>query len=196
MSLLGDALQNAVAGDPDTRVSLGELIAALETRGYGLLLFLFAVPNLTPGPSLPGFSTIFALPLALVAIQMAMGVAHPRLPGFLAKRAISRMRAQSVVAYLQPMLARVEKLVRPRAAFLVGPVAKRWIGAVVLLQAILLLVPLPLLPMIPSLALVVLSLALAAEDGVAVAVGLAACAVSLGAFALAFMYGAAALGLA
>jgi hypothetical protein len=82
------------------------------------------------------------------------------------------------------------------AAFLVGPVAKRWIGAVVLLQAILLLVPLPLLPMIPSLALVVLSLALAAEDGVAVAVGLAACAVSLGAFALAFMYGAAALGLA
>lgn len=196
MSLLGDALQNAVAGDPNTRVSLGELIAALETRGYGLLLFLFAVPNLTPGPSLPGFSTIFALPLALVAIQMAMGVAHPRLPGFLAKRAISRMRAQSVVAYLQPMLARVEKLVRPRAAFLVGPVAKRWIGAVVLLQAILLLVPLPLLPMIPSLALVVLSLALAAEDGVAVAVGLAACAVSLGAFALAFMYGAAALGLA
>jgi hypothetical protein len=194
--LLGDALQNAVAGDPNTRVSLGELIAALETRGYGLLLFLFAVPNLTPGPSLPGFSTIFALPLALVAIQMAMGVAHPRLPGFLAKRAISRMRAQSVVAYLQPMLARVEKLVRPRAAFLVGPVAKRWIGAVVLLQAILLLVPLPLLPMIPSLALVVLSLALAAEDGVAVAVGLAACAVSLGAFALAFMYGAAALGLA
>jgi len=196
LSLLGDALQNAVAGDPDTRVSLGELIAALETRGYGLLLFLFAVPNLTPGPSLPGFSTIFALPLALVAIQMAMGVAHPRLPGFLAKRAISRMRAQSVVAYLQPMLARVEKLVRPRAAFLVGPVAKRWIGAVVLLQAILLLVPLPLLPMIPSLALVVLSLALAAEDGVAVTVGLAACAVSLGAFALAFMYGAAALGLA
>ncbi len=194
--MLGDALQNAVAGDPNTRVSLGELIAALETRGYGLLLFLFAVPNLTPGPSLPGFSTIFALPLALVAIQMAMGVAHPRLPGFLAKRAISRMRAQSVVAYLQPMLARVEKLVRPRAAFLVGPVAKRWIGAVVLLQAILLLVPLPLLPMIPSLALVVLSLALAAEDGVAVAVGLAACAVSLGAFALAFMYGAAALGLA
>jgi len=193
--LLGDALQNAVAGDPDTRVSLGELIAALETRGYGLLLFLFAVPNLTPGPSLPGFSTIFALPLALVAIQMEMGVAHPRLPGFLAKRAISRMRAQSVVAYLQPMLARVEKLVRPRAAFLVGPVAKRWIGAVVLLQD-LLLVPLPLLPMIPSLALVVLSLALAAEDGVAVAVGLAACAVSLGAFALAFMYGAAALGLA
>ncbi len=196
MSLLGAALQNAVAGDPNTRVSLGELIAALETRGYGLLLFLFAVPNLTPGPSLPGFSTIFALPLALVAIQMALGVAHPRLPGFLAKRAISRMRAQSAVAYLQPMLARVEKLVRPRAAFLVGPIAKRWIGAVVLVQAILLLVPLPLLPMIPSLALVVLSLALAADDGVAVAVGLAACAVSLGAFALAFMYGAAALGLA
>lgn len=196
MSLLGEALHNAVAGDPDTRISLGELIAALETRGYGLLLFLFAAPNLTPGPSLPGFSTIFALPLAVVAIQMVLGVAHPRLPGFLAKRAVSRKRAQSIVAYLQPMLARVEKLLRPRAAFLVGAVAKRWIGAVVFLQAILLLVPLPLLPLIPSLALVVLSLALAAEDGIVVAVGLVACAVSTGAFALAFLYGAAALGLA
>lgn len=196
MSGLGEALRRAVAGDPETRVSLGELIAALETRGYGLLLFLFAAPNLTPGPSLPGFSTIFALPLALVAIQMALGVAHPRLPGFLARRSVARKRAQGIVEYLQPLLARIEKLLRPRLAVLVGAAAKRWIGAVALLQAVLLLVPLPLLPLIPSLALVVLALALAAEDGLGVALGLGACAVSIAAFALAFLYGAAALGLA
>jgi hypothetical protein len=196
MSLLGDALHNAVAGDPDTRVSLGELIAALETRGYGLLLFLFAVPNLTPGPSLPGFSTIFAVPLAFVAIQMALGVAHPRLPGFLARLGISRGRAQRVVAAAAPLLARGEKLLRPRGAMLTGPAARRWIGFAALLQAVLLLIPLPLLPLIPSLALVVLALGLAAHDGAAVGIGLAACALAAILFGLALFYGAALLGLA
>jgi hypothetical protein len=193
---LGAALQAAVAGDPAARITLGELVEALQARGYGLLLFLFAVPNLTPGPSLPGFSTIFAVPLALVAIQMALGVAHPRLPGFLARLGISRGRAQRVVGAAAPLLARGEKLLRPRGAALTGPVARRWIGLAALLQAVLLLIPLPLLPLIPSLALVVLALGLAAHDGVAVGIGLAACVLAAILFGLALFYGAALLGLA
>jgi hypothetical protein len=193
---LGAALQAAVAGDPAARITLGELVEALQARGYGLLLFLFAVPNLTPGPSLPGFSTIFAVPLALVAIQMALGVAHPRLPGFLARLGFSRGRAQRVVAAAAPLLARGEKLLRPRGAMLTGPAARRWIGFAALLQAVLLLIPLPLLPLIPSLALVVLALGLAAHDGAAVGIGLAACALAAILFGLALFYGAALLGLA
>ncbi len=193
---LGAALQAAVAGDPAARITLGELVEALQARGYGLLLFLFAVPNLTPGPSLPGFSTIFAVPLALVAIQMALGVAHARLPGFLAKLGTSRGRAQRVVGAAAPLLKRGEKLLRPRAASLTGPVARRWIGGAALLQAALLLIPLPLLPLIPSLALVVLALGLAAEDGLAVGIGLGACALAALLFGLALFYGAALLGLA
>jgi hypothetical protein len=193
---LGGALEAAVAGDPASRVTLGELVENLQARGYGLLLFLFAAPNLTPGPSLPGFSTIFALPLIFVAVQMVLGVAHPRLPGFLARLGTTRKRAQSVVAALLPLLTNGEKLLRARGAILTGPAARRWIGLVVVLQALLLLVPLPLLPLIPSLALVVLALGLAAHDDVAVGVGLAACAAASVAFALALFYGAAALGLA
>lgn len=193
---LGGALEAAVAGDPASRVTLGALVESLQARGYGLLLFLFAAPNLTPGPSLPGFSTIFALPLIFVAVQMVLGVAHPRLPGFLARLGTTRSRAQSVVAALLPLLTRSEKLLRARGTVLTGPAARRWIGLVVVLQALLLLVPLPLLPAIPSLALVVLALGLAAQDGAAVAVGLAACALAAVGFALALFYGAAALGLA
>ena len=193
---LGAALRAAVAGDPTGRVTLGELVEALQARGYGLLLFLFAVPNLTPGPSLPGFSTIFAVPLALVAIQMTLGVAHPRLPGFLARLGTSRGRAQRLVAAASPLLARSEKILRPRGAALIGPAARRWIGCAALLQAVLLLIPLPLLPLIPSLALVVLALGLAAQDGVAVGIGLAACALAALLLGLALFYGAALLGLA
>ncbi|MBL8832106.1 MAG: exopolysaccharide biosynthesis protein [Rhodospirillales bacterium] len=193
---IADALEHAVDGPADGRVTLGELIARLESRGYGMLLFLFAAPNLTPGPSIPGFSTIFALPLAVIAAQMALGVSHPRLPGFLARLGVSRVRARSILSHLRPMLARVEKLFAERWPVWCGPAARRWIGLVAILQAGLLLLPLPVLPLIPSLALIVLSLGLVARDGRAVAVGLVLCAAASAAFVAALVLGAAALGLA
>ena len=134
---LAAAFARAVDGPDDVKATLGEMVAKLESRGYGVLLFLFAAPNLTPGPSLPGFSTIFALPLMLIAAQMALGIDSPKLP-----------------------------------------------------------IPLPFLPLIPSVATTILALGLMARDGVAVAIGLAACAAAAVAFATALIWGASALGLA
>lgn len=198
MSELGLArsFARAVDGPDDTKATLGEMVAKLEARGYGVLLFLFAAPNLTPGPSMPGFSTIFALPLALIAAQMALGVESPRLPGFLARLGVGRSRARAIVAYLSPALDRVEKLLRPRFPVLMAPPMRRFIGAVAIVEAILLLIPLPFLPLIPSVATTIVALGLIARDGLAVAIGLAACAVAAVAFAAALIWGASALGLA
>ena len=193
---IADALAHALDGPPDARVTLGELIERLESRGYGMLLFLFSAPNLTPGPSIPGFSTIFAIPLAAIALQMALGIEHPKLPGFLARLGLARPRALSILEHLRPMLARVERLFAARWPTLCGPAARRWIGLVAILQSALLLLPLPVLPLIPSLALIVLSLGLVAKDGRAVAIGLVLCVAASIAFAAALVLGAAALGLA
>lgn len=193
---IAQALAHALDGPPGTRVTLGELIERLESRGYGMLLFLFSAPNLTPGPSIPGFSTVFALPLAVIAAQMAFGIAHPRLPGFLARLGMSRGRAQSILGHLVPLLSRLELLFAARWPVWCGPGARRWIGLVAIVQSVLLLLPLPVLPLIPSLALIVLSLGLVAQDGRAVAVGLALCAAASAAFVAALVLGASALGLA
>ncbi|MBI3506172.1 MAG: exopolysaccharide biosynthesis protein [Proteobacteria bacterium] len=193
---IAEALAHALDGPQAGRVTLGELIDRLEARGYGMLLFLFAAPNLTPGPSIPGFSTVFAVPLAAIAVQMALGIEHPRLPGFLARLGISRTRAVAILDYLRPLLARVERLFAARWPAWCGPAARRWIGLVAIVQAVLLLLPLPVLPLIPSLALIVLSLGLVAKDGRAVAVGLVLCAAASAAFLAALVLGAAALGLA
>jgi hypothetical protein len=193
---LGQALAAAVAGEAKSRVTLGDVVAALRTRGYGLLLLLLVTPNLVPGPAIPGFSTLFALPLLWVATQMALGVAYPQLPGFVARLGIERGRAQRAIAAIAPWIARIETLLRPRAALFTGAAARRWIGLVVLSQGVLLLVPIPVLPMIPSCALLILALGLMAEDGVAVACGLVACAAGTVAFAAAFSYAVTAFGLA
>ena len=191
-----DALRGLVAGMPGEDASLGDVLAALGPRGHGFAMFLLAAPNLTPGPSLPGFSTIFALPLALIAAQMAWGVSSPKLPGFLARLGVARPRARSIVAYLAPTLGRVEKLLRPRWPGFLTLGVQKLIGAVAVVEAVLLLIPLPFLPIIPSVALTIVALGLMARDGAAVALGLAACAVAAVAFAAALILGAAALGLA
>lgn len=193
---LAAAFARAVDGPDDAKATLGEMVAKLESRGYGVLLFLFAAPNLTPGPSLPGFSTIFALPLVVIAAQMALGIDSPKLPGFLSRLGVARPRARAIVAYLTPALNRVETLLRPRLPAIVAAPMRRFIGAVAIVEAILLLIPLPFLPLIPSFATTIVALGLMARDGVAVAIGLAACAAAAVAFATALIWGASALGLA
>jgi hypothetical protein len=126
---------------------------------------------------------------------MAWGVESPKLPGFLARLGVARPRARGIVAYLAPALARVEKLLRPRLPSMLAPAMQRFVGAVAIVEAVLLLIPLPFLPLIPSLALTVVALGLIARDGAAVALGLIACALAAAAFGAALIFGAGALGL-
>ncbi len=66
---------------PLPRIALGELIAAFGSRSCGLLIVLFAIPNLLP-VYIPGLSPIFGVPLTIIALQLALGQPMPWLPGF------------------------------------------------------------------------------------------------------------------
>ena len=59
-------LQRLAAEHPGPEIRMGEVVAALGERGLGLAMLLLAVPNLLPGPVMPGYSTIFGIPIAAV----------------------------------------------------------------------------------------------------------------------------------
>ncbi len=168
------ALQRLGEGPAEERATLGELVGRLDARGHALILFLLAAPNLTPGPSMPGFSTIFGVPLCIVAFEMMLGHRSLRLPGFLARIEIRRGRVANVVARLEPLLRRVERVLKPRWPSLAGPAATRGLGAACFVLGILLALPIPVFSLLPAGAIVATSLGILARDGVAVAVGLGA----------------------
>ena len=112
-------------GPADESTTLGDLVTRLDARAHALVLLLLAAPNLTPGPSMPGFSTIFALPLCVVAFEMMLGRRRLRLPGFLARIQIRRGRIAGLVGRLEPLLHRVERVLRPRGPGLAGPGSER-----------------------------------------------------------------------
>lgn len=168
------ALQRLGQGPAEERVRLGELVGRLDARGPALVLFLLAAQNLTPGPSMPGFSTIFGVPLCIVAFEMMLGRQALRLPKFLARIEIPRGRVARIVARLEPLLRRVERILRPRWPSLAGPAATRGLGAACLALGILLALPIPVFSLLPAAAIVATALGILTRDGVAVAVGLAA----------------------
>lgn len=160
---------------PQERVSLGDVTRLLGDRGYGLLMFVLALPG-----AVPGLSSIAAIPLALVAVQLAIGLPRPWLPRFLAARSLSRNDFARMVERVEPHLMRIERLLRPRFAPLTGPIGERLMGVTCLVLALLLTVPILFnLPLIVPIAL--MSLALLERDGVFAAIGLAVGVLVLGA---------------
>jgi hypothetical protein len=132
-----------------------------------------------PG-ALPGISSIAAVPLALVALQLAIGLPRPWLPRFLASRSLSRADFARMIERALPHLARIERLLRPRLTVLAGPVGERLMGLVCLALALLLIIPVLFnLPLVVPIAL--MALAILERDGVLAAIGLLAGCLALGA---------------
>lgn len=165
------ALRRLSAGPPDERVRLGELVASLDARAYGIVLLLCAVPNLTPGPSIPGFSTVFGLPAMAFGVQMLMGRVQPHLPGALARVRFKRGRLARLLAHALPLVRRIDRLLRPRMTALTRASARPWTGMSCLLLGALLALPLPLFSIAPAFGLLLVAVGLIARDGLVLICG-------------------------
>ncbi len=155
---------------PKPRISLGEMIHAFGSRGYGILMILFALPNLLP-IYIPGWSPIFGIPLGIVCLQLALGLREPKLPRFLTERSMRREDLAMIVEKSSPWIRRIERFIRPRPSVLTGWKADRIVGAYGVFLACLVIVPLPFTNGPPSLALAIMAMGLLEEDSRAIVVG-------------------------
>ncbi len=156
-------LRRLAAEWPKEKITLGEMIHAFGSRGYGLLIVLFAVPNLLP-IYIPGYSPIFGVPLCIVCLQMALGLPEPRLPAFLTNRAVRASDLRRVVDSAAPRIERIERWVHPRPSPLTGKLGERLIGAYGVWLAILVIVPLPGTNLPTSLACAIMAIGLMERD--------------------------------
>jgi hypothetical protein len=148
---------------PRERLTLGEMIQAFGTRGYGLLIILFAIPNLIP-LYIPGWSPIFGIPLFIVCAQLALGLPAPRLPGVLTRRSLRKADLLMIVEKSSPWLKRIERYVRPRPSLITGPVGARAVGVYGAFLAAIVCIPLPLTNGPTSLACAIMAFGLMEED--------------------------------
>jgi hypothetical protein len=160
----------ALANDASReRIRIADLLAVMQDRAVAALMFIFAVPNVVPVP--PGTSAILGAPLIFLAAQLALGM-RPWLPKLIAERSMARSDFAALIARTGPWLVRAERLLRPRLAGLARPPAEYAVGAICLLLAVIVFLPIPLGNMLPALAICLFALGILERDGVWVLAGM------------------------
>lgn len=159
------------------RISVRDLIDALGDRASGALMFLFAFPNVLPMP--PGTSAVLGAPLVFLAAQLMLG-RGPWLPRLLSSRSMAQADFALLVRRITPWLQRGERMLRPRLGWLARPPLEYVIGAVCLVLAVVVTLPIPLGNVLPALAISLLALAIVERDGLWVLAGLAMAGLSTG----------------
>lgn len=152
------------------RVALGELRDALGDRAFGVLLFIFSLPNLVP--NIPGMSALFAIPLIFLSWQFFYGRPTPWFPSWLSERSFSREDFVRALDRGLPYLERFEKLLRPRQPWLFSWPGERALGLACLILAVVILLPIPLGNFLPSVSTAIIGLAVVERDGQAALIGL------------------------
>jgi hypothetical protein len=156
------------------RISIEELGDALEDRAFGILVLCLALPNAVPGPYIPGFSAVFALPIMWLGLQLALGFSHPRLPGFVRRRSFARARFARFVARATPLLLRIENWLGPHPGYLTEPRGRRFLGFVFVVFGFGLSLPVPFGNLPVAIGISILALGLIEEDSRALRWGLIA----------------------
>ena len=155
------------------RLTLDEAIETLGDRGYGLAMLMLSLPMALPISAIPGISTVFGIPLILIAAQLMLGRHRPWLPRWIGSKSFARPDLARILDKALPWLERCERLIRPRLGLLVTFAAERLIGALCVLMAALMALPIVLGNQPPAIAISFFSLALIGRDGLFVVIGLA-----------------------
>jgi hypothetical protein len=162
-----ELLEELVAKAPDGPVDLEWLLGHLERRSFGLLLLLLGFLVI-----IPGIATIATLALLFPAAEMMLGRSAPTFPHFLSKRQFDFKRFKQFTVRVRPLLRAIESVSRPRWNAH-HDVTDRFVGFVVFLLALSAGWPLPLVNVIPGMAVVLIAIAYLQEDGLLLAVGMA-----------------------
>jgi hypothetical protein len=150
-------------------ITIGEIIDAFGERAFGFVLILFSLPNCVPAP--PGIAGIVGTPVLIFGIQLMLGHKHPWLPGFIKRRTISVSKFKRLIDIAEPKLQWLESWCKPRLTQLFNMFGDRMIGLFAVLVALSVLIPFPGTNFPPSIALVIVSIAVMEEDGYLLVIG-------------------------
>jgi hypothetical protein len=160
------------AGDSMT---IGQIADRFAARGLVPFVLLMAILN--GFAVIPGLSTILGLPVIFLGLSLIAGARRVWLPARLRGRAIPVAVLNGAVAKVLPLVARIERAVRPRWWPGDWPGAEatmqRLYGAVVLLAGVVIVLPVPFGNILPSITLILISVGFIGRDGIWALAGLA-----------------------
>jgi hypothetical protein len=191
MARMVAALQRLARSD-DPNLTFSRLIDVMGRGSHRLLILVFTLLNMVPGP--PGFGGTIAW--TTLGIALAMIMRWPiRLPALIGDRGLPLnllLKLSERVAVAARYAARFS---RPRLRWLTGAAATIPYGVFVIVVSLVMTIPIPFINAIPNVGLCVLSFSMLNRDGLGAVVGVTISLLGLG-IAAAAIFGAYELGMA
>ena len=153
------------------RTAVQDIVEALHERGFGAMLFIFALPAALPLPVPPGINLIIALPLIVLTFQQMLGRSKLWLPNRIKTKSVDTAKLIKMLDASRIWVKRAEKIVAPRLGFITQGIFSRLIGLCGLIMALSVTIPIPLSNTVPSFAIALMSVGVLMRDGLAVIAG-------------------------
>lgn len=174
------------------RFTVSGLIAALGLSSHILVILVFSVLNMVPGP--PGYGGTIAAAIIGFSIAMILG-APLTLPGWIRRR---RLPVRALLKMTE-LFARIARLVgrfsRPRMTMLSAPAMRPVLGVFIIMVSLPMMLPIPFINAVPNAGICVLCLGWINRDAIVIVLGAAIALIGLGIAGLA-IWGAYQLGMA
>ena len=161
--VLQDLSDHAPAG----QFTISWLLERLDGHAFGIVILLLALVGMVPG-----ICVLAAILLLVPASEMIAGRVAPTFPRRLADRPFPTRYLTSAVQRANPVLRHVEKAIHPRWR-IPREISNRVVGAAVVLMAVLLVAPIPMIQVLPASVIATIALAYIEEDGLLLAIGVA-----------------------
>ena len=166
-----EILRRLLEDESRKSLTIEEIVSGLGPRSMPTSLMVFTIPEVLPIP-IPGLSTAVVIPTGIISYQMLRGQEDLSLPRWLLDRSVPRSAFSACVNTILPFLEKAEGKVRPRWRWVSSRAAKRFIGFFVLLMAAIIALPIPFTNMPFAIAIFIIALGLAEEDGALICLGL------------------------
>jgi hypothetical protein len=177
----------AEAAADEDRISLEEILGALEAVSFGSLLLVAGVVTLVPiVGDIPGVPTTMGIFVILGSAQLLIGRESMWLPRWLRERAVKGSTVEKALRWLRPVARTIDRVLRPRLDVFVQGAATYVIAVITLLVGAMM----PLMEFVPfsanaaGVVLTTFGLALMVRDGLLALVTLGLIATGVGFFVL------------
>ncbi|MEM1059586.1 MAG: exopolysaccharide biosynthesis protein [Verrucomicrobiota bacterium] len=161
---LSKDLRELLANTGEEGLTIADLMAKLQDRGFGLVLVFLSLPSALPVPA-PGYSTPFGIALVLLTVQMLFGRTTPWLPRFVLKMRIGPKLANTMIGAAAAFFAKVEWLIKPRLGALAGGLGERLAALIIIIMSCLMILPIPFTNTFPAMVVFIIGVALIEKDG-------------------------------
>lgn len=158
----------------NSKISFGDIVKALNHRGFGPLIVGPALITALPTGAIPGIPAICGLFIALVCAQMVIGRPYPWLPKKLKGMSFDREQYIKNFDKVKSYTKKIDSFFHPRFKFLVSDFAQRVIAVICLFLALITIGAgfIPFLPLLPAFTILLFGVGVSVHDGLLTALGM------------------------